>query len=448
LTIFDNFDIIILINKQRRNQMQLVEQHIVDQKDQRYQAIDATAFASKNLYNAALYTIRQAYIQQHVFLNYAYMDKCMQQHEAYRALPAKVAQQVLRLLEKNWKAFFEALKAYKEKPSSFKARPMFPGYKHKTDGRNVLVYTMQAISRGKRTLQRRLIQPSGLDIHVKTQQNPASIAQVRIVPKQGFYVVEVVYEQEPKRTAVDSDLLAGIDVGMNNLAALTSNKPGFVPVVVNGRGIKSTNQYYNKRRAHLQKALGHPGTTPHLQKLTTQRNRRIDHDLHTASRLLIELLVAEGIGTLIIGKNDGWKQEAHMGKRTNQNFVQIPHARFIQMLTYKAEIVGICVLLTEESYTSKASFLDRDPLPTYKKGEATTYTFSGKRIKRGLYCASDGQLINADINGSGNIIRKVAPNAFGSEGVEDGEVKPRVVHPVRIVIPLTNPKTKAHVSMR
>jgi len=225
--------------------MQLVEQHVIDQKDQRYPAIDAAAFASKNLYNAALYEIRQAYIMQHIYLNYGKMDKRMQSHNAYQALPAKVAQQVLRLLEKNWKSFFEALKAYKDDPSRFKARPRLPGYKHKTEGRNVLIYTMQAISRGKRTLQRRIIQPSGLSIQVKTQQHPESIAQVRIIPKPGFYVVEVVYEKEIKRTAVDPNLIAGIDIGMNNLAALTSNKPGFVPVLVNGRGIKSTNQYYN-----------------------------------------------------------------------------------------------------------------------------------------------------------------------------------------------------------
>lgn len=181
-----------------------------------------------------------------------------------------------------------------------------------------------------------------------------------------------------------------------------------------------------------------------MEKLTNKRNRRVDHDLHTISRFVIELLVAEGIGTLVIGKNGGWKQEANMGKRTNQQFVQIPHARFISMLTYKAELVGITVLVTEESYTSKASFLDRDLLPVRKSG-GEKHTFSGKRIKRGLYRASDGRLINADINGASNIVRKVAPNAFGSEGVEDGECRVHlpVVHPVRIVVPLTKPKDSA-----
>ncbi len=129
---------------------------------------------------------------------------------------------------------------------------------------------------------------------------------------------------------------AGIDLGLNNLAALTSNKPGFVPVLVNGRGMKATNQFYNKRKAELQQKASQTGTTKRLQQITTKRNRRIDHDLHHASRFLIELLVAEGIGTLVIGKNDGWKQNSNLGKRMNQHFVQIPPARFISMLMYKA----------------------------------------------------------------------------------------------------------------
>nr|WP_236031762.1 IS200/IS605 family accessory protein TnpB-related protein [Ktedonospora formicarum] len=142
--------------------------------------------------------------------------------------------------------------------------------------------------------------------------------------------------------------------------------------------------------------------------------------------------MAEGIGTLVIGRNVGWKQEINLGKRTNQNFVQVPHARFIEMLTYKAEQKGIRVILTEESYTSQASFLDRDPLPTYQQNQEHAPVFSGKRITRRLYRASNGQLIHADCNGSYNIIRKAAPDAFGSEGVEDGECRVHlpVVHPV------------------
>jgi IS605 OrfB family transposase len=190
------------------------------------------------------------------------------------------------------------------------------------------------------------------------------------------------------------------------------------------------NQFYDKRKADLQSKLRRKGTTT--------RNRRIDHYMHTASKRIIDLLVKEGIGVLCIGKNDGWKQEANLGKLNNQHFVQIPHARFMQMLTYKAELVGIRVEVTEESYTSKASLLDLDPLPVYDPNKGNEqHTFSGKRIKRGLYRAADGTLINADMNGAGNVIRKVAPDAFSKvEGVEDGNgvLASLAVHPVRFVV--------------
>ncbi len=422
--------------------MQLTEQHIIDRKDPRYAIIDAAAFASKNLYNATLYELRQAFFASGTTLSYNEMDKRMQVHEAYRALPAKVSQQVLMQVHHDWDSFFKAHATYQENPAMFLGCPKLPKYKHKTEGRNLLVYTIQAISRGKKGLQRGIIRPSMLSIEVKTRQK--DIHQVRIVPRQGFYVVEVVYEQISRTTAVDPVFSAGIDIGMNNLMALTSNKPGFKPVVVNGRPVKSWNQFYNKRKAALQKKLGKTGTTKRMARMTIKRNRRIEHSMHTASRWIIDLLLAEGIGTLVIGKNDGWKQGSEMSKRNNQNFVQIPHARLISMLTYKAELVGITVLITEESYTSKASFLDRDPLPVRKNGNGAKHTFRGKRVKRGLYRASNGQLINADINGASNIIRKVAPDAFGSEGVEDGKGNPLVVHPVRIT--LAKPKGKHFIA--
>jgi IS605 OrfB family transposase len=423
--------------------MQLVEQHVISRTDARFAAIDGAAFASKNLYNAALYEIRQAFILEGKYLPYEEMDKRMKQHEAYKALPAKVAQQVLRQLDKNWKSFFEAREAYKENPSKFLGRPKLPKYKQKTEGRNILIYTDQAISRGKHGLKRGIIKPSMLAISVKTKQK--KVDQVRIVPRKGFYVVEVVYEKEAVQASVNPAYYAGIDLGVNNLAALTSNKPGFVSVVVNGRPVKSTNHYYNKRQAELQKEQRRTGTTRRMARLTNKRNRRIDLYMHTVSRRIIDRLVEEGIGTLVIGKNNRWKQEVEMGKRNNQNFVQIPHARFISMLTYKAELVGITVKVTEESYTSQASLLDLDPLPVWKPNDETKHTFSGKRVERGLYQASNGRYINADTNGAGNTIRKVAPDAFESEGVEDGKgvLASLVVHPVRLVIPRRNQKEKS-----
>ena len=160
----------------------------------------------------------------------------------------------------------------------------------------------------------------------------------------------MVYEKDIQPAAVDAALIAGIDVGLNNLAAITSNKPGFVPVLVNGRPVKYINQGYNKRRAELQAKLGQPRRTKRMERLTIKRTRQINHYLHTHSRRIIDLLVAEGIGTLIVGKNDQWKQKVNIGRRNNQNFVQVPHARFIEMLTYKAELVGIQVILTRANY--------------------------------------------------------------------------------------------------
>jgi len=411
--------------------MQLTEQHVIDRADQRYAVLDAASFASKNLYNAGLYEMRQAFFADGTRLRYGEMDKRMQSHEAYKALPAKVSQQVLRQLDDAWTSFFEALQAYKETPSKFTGRPHLPKYKDKVKGRNLLIYTEQAVSR--KGLKRGLIKPSLLAIEVKTKKK--EIDQVRIVPRNGFYVLEVVYEKAVKQAEVNPTWYAGIDLGINNLVALTANKPGFGSVLVNGRPVKSVNQFYNKRKADLQSKLRRKGTTKRMERLTTTRNHRIQHYMHTASKRIIDLLVKEGIGTLVIGKNDGWKQHSNLGKRTNQNFVQIPHARFILMLTYKAQLVGITVKLTEESYTSKASLLDLDPLPV-RTSSGEKHTFSGKRIKRGLYRAADGREINADVNGAGNTIRKVAPNAFGSEGVEDGKgvLASLVVHPVRFVV--------------
>jgi putative transposase len=403
--------------------MQLVERHIIKRADSRFKAIDTAAFASKNLYNAANYVVRQSFIHQGVYLNYHEMHQRMKEHEAYQALPAKVAQWVLRMLDKNWQSFFAALAAWQEDPSQFLGRPKLPGYKDKQQGRHLLVYTIQALSIP--ALRQGVICPSMLGIVVPTKQQRQHIQQVRIVPRKGFYVVEVVYERAPVPAAVNPARHAGVDIGLNNLAVLTSDKPGFVPRVVNGRPVKSINQFYNKRRAELQSLLGETRhTSQRLERITTKRTRRIDHELHTASRRIIDLLVAEGIGTLCIGKNPLWKQEAHMGKRNNQNFVSVPHARFIALLAYKAELVGIQVCITEESYTSKASFLDADPLPVY--GAQDIPAFSGRRVKRGLYRAADGTPINADVNGAYNIIRKVAPEAFaqGSRGC--------VVHPLRL----------------
>ena len=418
--------------------MQLVEQHCISKSDPRYTVIDAAAFKSKNLYNAALYEMRQAFIFQGKHITYKHMDTLMQQHEAYKALPAKVAQWVLKQLDEVWKSYFEACEAYKEDSSKFTGHPKLPKYKHKMEGRNLLVYTLQALHGGqsKQGIQG-VIQPSGLPIEVKTRQQ--HINQVRIVPRNGHYVVEVVYSKEPVQAQVDPSFCVAIDLGVTNVAAITSNCVGFIPRLVNGRTLKSINQWYNKRMKELKLCLpkeDRDRVTKQMEQIANKRNRQVNHYLHTASKTIINFLVKQGVGTIIVGKNPFWKQETGMGRRNNQNFVQIPHARFIDMLTYKASLVGIQVEVQEESYTSKASFLDLDPIPTYKPNDETAYRFSGKRIGRRnrLYRTKDGRKICADVNGSYNILRKSKPDAFAN--VDAKGLAAYVVQPLRLAIPV------------
>jgi putative transposase len=405
--------------------VKLVEQHLIRKTDPRFAVIDQAAFASKNLYNQATYQIRQAFIHEGKYLPYAEIFHRIKHLECYQALPRKVSNSILILIHKNWMAFFKANEAYKEDPSKFLGRPKIPGYKDKERGRNILIYDKQAL--GKRAFKKtgKLI-PSGLPIEIETKIEWEALDQMRIVPRLGGYMVEVVYQKAEEPAAVDPSLLAAIDLGVNTLAAVTSTKQGFQPLLINGRPLKSLNQHYNKQRArhqsHLAKAKRF--TSRQLDRITTKRNRRINAYLHTASRRIIDVLVLEGIGTLVVGKNPYWKQEVELGRKNNQEFVQIPHARFIEMLTYKAKLVGIQVVQQEESYTSKASFLDRDAIPIYDPKRAEKRRFSGKRETRGLYRASGGRRIHADVQGSYNILRKAFPNSFG-QGIAAPAVVPR-----------------------
>jgi putative transposase len=401
--------------------MRLVEQHRIDRHDPRFAAIDAAAFASKNLYNAANFLLRQAYIFHSKRTPYPMLAKLMQPSEPYRALPAKVSQWVLKQLCAAWDSYFAALAAWKADPSPFLGRPRLPKYLLK-QGRNLLTYTLQAISRP--LLRQSIIQPSGLPIQLQTRQ--LAVQQVRIVPHGTHYMVEVVYEQPITPAAVDPTRIAAIDLGLNNLATLTTNLPGLAPRLINGRPLKALNQFYNKRRAQLQARLPRGRYTSHqLDVLTDKRNRRLNDYLHNASRALIDLLLQHRIGTLIIGYNPGWKQGIELGRRTNQNFVGIPYTRLIAMLSYKAELVGIRVIVREEAHTSKCSFVDEEAIEHHER-------YAGRRVHRGLFRTASGQYLNADVNGSYNILVKAAPEAFtlGRSGC--------VVQPVWLELPNRN----------
>jgi putative transposase len=402
--------------------MKLVERHIITKQNKLFKEIDTLAFLSKNLYNAANYLIRQEFINNNKYLSNSEVYHLIKASVDYKALPAKVSNQVLRVLERNWKSFLAASREFKINPKKFLGKPKLPKYKDKIKGRNIVIYELGALS--KPGLRNGLVKLSKTNISITTKQK--EIKEVRLVPRCSVYVIEIVYEVVITNThsAVNSKI-AAIDLGVDNLATVSSNAIGFKPLIINGKPIKSVNQFYNKKKAKLQQDLQKQEPKRHVSNqintLTAKRNHKIETYLHQASRTIINYLLQNQIGTLVIGNNKEWKQNINIGKTNNQNFVQLPHYKFIQQLAYKAELARIKVIVNEESYTSRASFLDLDDIPTYKAGEK--HNFSGKRIKRGMYKSAKGLLINADLNGSYNILRKVVPNAF-TEGIEGLAVVP------------------------
>ena len=374
--------------------MQLVEQHIIKNNDERYKSLDEVCFKSKNLYNAALYEIRQHFFNTKQFLNWFSVDKMFKERNQadYYNLPCKVSQQTLKLLNQNFKSFFSLLKK-----KNYTKKKSIPKYLDKLKGRFVAVYTNQAIS--KKELRNGIIHLSGTEVKIKTKINGDNIAQVRIVPKNSYYKVEVIYDVEEIEELEDNDKYCAIDLGVNNLATVSFNDSK--PFIINGKPLKSINQFFNKRKAELQSKLsGNRKTSNKIHSITRKRNNKIKNYLHKASRCIVNHLVSNNVNTLIIGKNDNWKQETNIGKKNNQNFVSIPHTQFIEMLSYKCKLVGIAVMMTEEAYTSKCSFVDNEEMKHHED-------YKGKRIKRGLFRTEEGKLINADLNGSLNIMRKV-----------------------------------------
>ncbi|MEH1969555.1 RNA-guided endonuclease InsQ/TnpB family protein [Nostoc sp.] len=402
--------------------MQLVEQRIIKKSNPAWKQIDAMSFAAKNLWNAANYCIRQSFIYGHGVPSYNSMDKLMQPSQEYKTLPAKVAQQVLKLLDKSWKGYFSAIAQYKLNNTNFTNSPKIPGYKSK-DGRCVLIFTDQATSK-KVFKESGQIKLSAIDYRFDTRIKQSEYCQSRIVPKIDHYVLEIVYEVKYDELSLISERIAAIDLGINNLMAITSNVPGFKPVLVNGRPLKSMNQFFNKKRATLQHRSG-MRSSRRIKHLTTKRNFKVRNYLHRASNYVITLFVELGITKLVVGQNPRWKRNVNIGKRNNQAFVSIPHSQLIDMLTYKGNKVGIDIIVREESYTSQASFIDGDFIPVYGS-KPQNWKPSGNRICRGLYRTKSGRLCNADINGSYNILTKEFPNAFETG---DREV---LVDPIRV----------------
>jgi len=379
-----------------------VERHIVDMNQQ---LIDLS-YASKNLYNCATFIMRQNFIKNHKIINYSLMDKIIKRDyaEVYKGLPAQSSQQVLRLVEKNWKSFFKSNQEYKKNPDKFKGRPKLPKYKDKEKGLNIVIFTNQQCK--LRDNQIHFPKMAGLSELNTTVDN---LQQVRIIPKYQHFVIEVVYKKEVSNYELTHDNVLGIDLGLNNLATLVSNQPDVHHKLINGKPLKSINQYFNQKKAFLMSFIGNKGTSHSIARLSRKRSQKMDDYLHKASSCVINYAVETKSGLIIIGANKHWKQKINIGKKNNQNFVSITYDKFKAMIAYKAEELGIDVVVTEESYTSKSSHLDNDPLPVYTEGESLMFT--GKRISRGLYRWSKG-IINADLNGAIGIIKKVVPEAL------------------------------------
>lgn len=365
------------------------------------------------------------------YLNFNLVDamfKVMTQAD-YRAMPSQANQQVIRKVFDDWSGFFSSLKEYRTNPSKFTGRPKMPNYKKKT-GRTTCALTNQIVKIEKDCFLK-LPQTKEKLLLGKSIQNKGTLQQVRIVPSYGQFVIEVVYKEDSpkalKRTKEQKNTflfepkrVMGLDNGVNNLATIVDNV-GSQPMLIKGKWLKSVNQNYNKNKAYYtciirngQKPTEGLFSTERLLTIDRKRNNRVMDTLHKASNCVVNIAVGRKIDTIIIGRNVGWKTGVGMRKSDKQNFIQLPHATFIEMIRYKAERLGIQVVDREESYTSKACLISKDEIPTY--GEKHSVEFSGCRQTRSFYRVKNSSIsIHADVNAAFNIMRKHVPLAL--EGI-------------------------------
>lgn len=387
-----------------------VEKHVIKKSNYLWGCCDDICFRSKNLYNSTLYLIRQYFFKTGKFLKFndAYKMFVQENNPDYYALNTKVSQHVMKLVNQNFKSFFAKFKKHKDESAKI------PKYLDKINGRQVAHFSNQAFSFNTRTVPKGYIKLSGTDIIFKTKvENPAFVEVKR--DSTGNYLILVGYKVDDAEF-VENNNYASIDLGVNNLATLTFLDKA--SIIINGKPLKAINQFYNKELSKFQfrQSLSKDKhrRTARMNRLTSKRNNKINDYMHKASRYIVNQLVSNGVSKLIIGYNKCWKQGTNFVDANNQNFIQIPFLKFIKMLTYKCADLGIAVVLCEESYTSKSSFLDHDDIPTYGKDD-TNFKPSGHRKYRGLYVSKDKITINADVNGSLNILRKYLKEAENTD---------------------------------
>jgi len=333
----------------------------------------------------------------------------MHDYECYYELGSQSSQNILRVLDNNWISFFRSIKDWSKFPQKYLGKPKLPNYKNK-EGRQVFILknTQASITDGILRISFRPFNGYTVPTKVKSK-----LIQVRFVPKGSCYIMEIVYETEVPEQPIEPKRITAIDLGIDNFATITNNI-GLQPIVIKGGIIKSINQYYNKRKSSIQSELmlkNKKKRSKKLDNLTLKRNNRIKSWIHKSSKIIVDYCVINNIDTLVCGLNKGWKQECNIGKVINQTFVSIPYEMFINQLIYKCENNGIKFIKIEESYTSGTSFLDNE-LPTENNYDKS------RRIYRGLFKCNDNRLINSDVNGSYQIMKKVFPNLINSEGIE------------------------------
>lgn len=372
---------------------------------------------SNNLYNVALYNIRQYFFQEKKFLRYEENYHVCKVNENYKLLQASISQQILMVVDRNFKSFFSLIKKAKNGEYCFKDINL-PRYREK-GGLFNLILPANAISIKNDFLtipmSREFSKTHGgkkIRVPFPSRLEGKPIKEVRICPdRQGnHFRIQYCYEQEKESADVVPKKVLAIDIGLENLAACITNTG--TSFLMDGRKLKSINQYWNKRKARLQSiaAKQRLKTTKQIIQLTRKRNNRAKDYIRKTARYIIDYCINQKIGTVVCGYNKEFKCGMNLGKVTNQQFTQISFGNFRETLANLCERYGIQYIEQEESYTSKASCMDLDDIPVYSSEQTFTGTFSGKRINRGMYRFSDRRIANADINGAANILRKSKQN--------------------------------------
>lgn len=354
--------------------------------------------------------------EKYYFPNYQHLNAVLyvsEQPDYWQEISPHAKQQVLKLVVANFKSFFKAMKEFAISPDKFTGKPQLPRYS-KSD---LISYKETNQTCVLKNIDDKYIikfPNTKKTITLGNKKPEGKFVEVRVVPTFNKFKIEIVFEV-PKNPPVmkKAERIMGIDLGIDNIVTI-SNNIGIKPTIVKGNAIKSLNQYYNKQSALLHSELmkgksttGNTYISKRIQSLTMYRNNYINDAFHKLSKQIVNLAIENNIDTIVIGKNTQWKTECNIGKINNQNFVQIPYNNLVSKITYKANAVGINVIVTEESYTSKANIFNEDIM-------LKDIAFTGKRIHRGLYKTNDSTIINADINGASNIIRKVFPTAFAN----------------------------------